>query len=283
MIQQRIKKDFKLIKLPTVFNEEDRGLKECCDPEIVLASDTNDSWKNDITPAWIKLNDAADSATFTLKKNGQAALFQPQVNEFPNDLYSLYIEVEWKDVLASDGPGCYSIEIDYSTNGTNGTLYWGKYQLLPFTPETSKGTARLRAVFNHFQEIEGINFKGANVNGTIRFNGFIGNRQPNKEINTLTYSNREVKNVVVENLNTYELSTDPLNYKQTTTIIDLYFLSEVEMYASDHNVFNHSYAILDIPVILKETEEVEYGEYYRGAVIKAKLSDKFNNERTFYI
>lgn len=283
MIQERIKENVLLIRLPNVYNEDDRGLKECCDPELVLSSSgSNDSWKNDITPAWIKLYSGSDTATFTLKKNGVDAVYQPTVNTFPNDPFSKYIEVIWKDVLSIDGVGCYSIHRSWNIGGSEGEDVWGEYELLNFTAQNALGTARLRAVFNHFHEIEDINFKGANVRGTIRFNGYIGNRQPNKEIDTLTYSNREVKNVVVENLNTYELKTDPLKEYATSKLVDLYLLSEVELYASDYNYFNHSYKILDIPVILEETEELEYKEFNRGANVNAKLSDKFKNKRTYY-
>ena len=282
-MEERIKEDVLLVRLPYVYNEDDRGLDECCDPELVLASSgSNDSWKNDITPAWLKLYSGSDTVTFTLKKDGVDASYQPTANLFPNDEFSQYIEVIWKDVLSSDGVGCYSIHREWNIGGLEGSDVWGEYRLLPFTVDNSLGTARLRAVFNHYHEIEGINFKGANVNGTIRFAGSIGNRQPNKEIDTLTYSNREVKSIVVENLNTYELKTDPLKEYATSKLVDLYFLSGVKLYGSDYNYFNHSYKILDIPVILEETEELEYKEFNRGASVTAKLSDKFKNKRTYY-
>lgn len=283
MQEERIKEDVMVIKLPSTINEEDRGYKECCEPELVLASLTsNDTWKNDVTPAWIKFYNASDSGTIVLKKDGIDSIYQPTIISFPNDQYSIYAEVIWKDVLASDGIGCYSIERTWSMSGIDGSDTLGTYSLLFFSVENTLGTARLRAVFNHYHEIEDINFKGANVNGTIRFAGFIGNRQPNKYIDNLISSNREVSSNVRENLYTYEMKTDPLKEQRTSSITDLYFLSEVELYASDYNNFNHSYKILDIPVTLEETEELEYKEFSRGANVNAKLADKFKNKRTFY-
>ncbi len=282
MQEERIKEDVLLVMTPSIFNEENRGLNECCDPELVMAGNTNYSWMNDITPVWLKMYSNTDTVTFTLKKNGQEAIYQPTALTFPNDQFSQYAEIVWKDVLASDGIGCYSILREWNISGIEGSDTWGLYELLNFTSENALGTARLRAVFNHFHEIEGLNFKGANIRGTIRFAGKIDGRQPNKVINTLTYSNREVKNVVVENLNTFELKTDPLKEHLTKKIVDLFLLSEVDLYASDYNYFNHSYNILDIPVILEETEELEYLEFNRGAKINAKLADKFKNKRTYY-
>lgn len=283
MQEERIKSDVTLIKVPNPIVEEDRGFRECCDPELVLASNTNTSWKNDITPVWLKLYSSSDEVEFILRtESGQDTIYQPDTMPFPNDQFSKYAEIHWKDVLAIDGVGCYKIIIAYNVGGVTGEIEHGEYELKRFSIENALGTARLKAVFNHFHEIDQINFKGANVNGTIRFYGFIGNRQPNKEIDTLVYSNREIKNVVVENLNSYELKTDPLKEQRTTLLTDLYLLSEVELYASDHNAHNHTYKILDIPVYLKETEELEYKEFGRGANVNAKLWDKFRNKRTYY-
>jgi hypothetical protein len=284
MQEERIKEDILLVKIPSVFEEEDRGFRECCEPEMVLASQvSNDSWKNDITPAWLKLYNASDTGAFVLKKDGVDAIYQPTLMTFPNDEFSIYVEVYWKDVLASDGPGCYSIEREYSISGVNGSDTWGNYKLLPFSTQIALGTARLRAVFNHFQEIEDINFKGANVNGTFRFYGKINDRQSNKEIRTLTYANREIKNVVKENIYSYEMKTDPLKEQKLSMLSDLYLLSDVQLFASDYNAHSNSYKILDIPVYLKESEEIEYPELSRNASMKAKLWHGVRNKRTYYI
>ncbi len=283
MQEERIKEDVLVIKLPSTFTEDDRGLKECCDPELVLASLTSDdSWKNDITPAWIKLYSAPDVGSIILKKDGEDAIYQPTLQYYPNDQYSVFVEVDWKEVLSIDGVGCYTIERTWNISGIEGFDTWGEYRLLNFSVENTLGTARLRAVFNHFHEFQDINFKGANVNGTIRFYGFIGNRQPNKYIDNLISSDREVTSNIRENLFVYEMKTDPLKENMTRQITELYLLSEVELYASDYNKFNHSYKILDIPVTLEETEELEYKEFNRGASVNVKLADKFKNKRTYY-
>jgi hypothetical protein len=281
MQEERIKEDVLLVKLPNIIEEEDLGFKQCCEPELVLASGTNLSWKNDITPAWQKLNSPSDSATITLKKDGVETTFQPTTQFFPNDEYSVYAEIHWKEVLASEGVGCYTIHIDYEISGVTGSYVWGEYKLLPFTVLTAMGTARLRAVFNHYHEIEGINFKGANVNGTFRFYGKIDERQPNKYIDNLNDANRTVKSNVRENLNSYLMKTDPLKEKFTSKLTDLYLLSEVELYASDHNAHSHSYKTLDIPVTIDETDELEYKEFNRNANVNVTLVDRIKNKRTY--
>lgn len=283
IVQERIKQDVKLITLPNVFIEEDRGYKVCCEPELVLASGTNDTWKNDITAAWVKLYSSSDTVTFKLKdENGNDTTYQPATNNFANDLYSKYCEVQWKSVLAAEGIGCYSIEVEYEISGITGAFTWGRYHLRNYSIDIANGTARFRAVWNHYNEIEDINFSGSNVQGTIRFKGYIGSRQPNKEVNNLIYSNREVRSVVRENLNTWEFETDPMKEQYTRMICDLFLLSEVQLFASDYNDFNHSYNINDIPVIIEESEQIEYLEFFRGAIVKGKLGDKFKNKRAIY-
>ena len=283
MMQERIKENVLLITIPFQFDDENRGYFECCEPELVMASTSStDSWKNDIFPDWMKLFSSSDTVSWKLKKGGVDALWQPVVKSFPNDLYSKYVEVIWRDVLAMDGAGCYTLEKDYEISGIEGSEILGKFELKPYSIDGALGTARLRAVFNHFQELDGINFRGANVRGTMRFGGYIGNRQPNKEIDNLVYQNRIIHSVVRENIPTWEMKTDPLHEKYTTRLTDLYLLSETELYISDYNSFNHSYKIFDIPVTLQESEELEYKEFNRGANVNATFTTRVRNKRTYY-
>lgn len=284
MLQERCKEDVQLIQLPVIYDEEDRGFAECCEPELVLGSNTNDSWKNDITPAWVKMYSGSDSATFTLRKNGVNAIYQPTVNDFPEDEFSKYIEIHWKDVLASDGIGCYTIFIEQDVAGVQMEYNWQniEYKLLTFSVDNTLGTARLKAVFNHYHEIEDINFKGANVNGTIRFYGKIDEKQYNSEHEVLVYGNRTINTIVAENIPSWEMKTDPLKEQKTDQINSLYLLSNVELFISDFNAHSHSYKTKDVAVYVKETGEMKYGEFSRGASVNITLWDRYRNKRTYY-
>jgi hypothetical protein len=148
--------------------------------------------------------------------------------------------------------------------------------------ENARKTARVRAIFNGFHEIEQINFTGSNVESTHRFYGFIGNRQPNTEIDNLIYNDRQMKRVIRENLNQYEILTDPLDECQLEPLIDVYLLSENELFISDYNAHNYSYKINDLPVIVEESAEITYNEFSRKASLKAVVGDKFKNKRTYF-
>ncbi len=284
MPEQRVTQFFSSVKLPETPASLEFDQFECCERLLVLADSSDDvSYKNDITSAWIKLASISDTYSFNLTKDGVATTYTPTPKAFVKENNAFYITIPWREVLATDGIGCYKLEIDYSIGGITGSVLWGEYNLQEFSLDNANTTCRLKVVLNLKQEIEGIDFTDSNVVDTIRINGFIGNRQPNMEVDNLTYSDRKVKSVVRENLYTYELATDPYKNDVISKLTDLYLLSENEMFISDYNFHNHSHQILDVPVIVNESPEIDYLEkYQRRAVLTALLGDKNVNKRTFY-
>jgi hypothetical protein len=283
-LQDRTQRYYNAIRLPIPFQEEDRGWKGCCECRmLVLASATSDTWKNDVTSAWIKLSDPTDTVNFILEKEGVVTTYSPPLFSFPNEENAYYTTIKWADVLASDGAGCYDLKVEYNISGILGQFTWGEYTLRPYSIQNALRTARIRVKFNLRQEVEGINFTDANVEDTIRFYGFIGERQPKTEIDNLIYQDRTMKSVVRENLDQWSIMTDPLEDCMMYKLTDLYLLSENEMWISDYNIHNHSYRIQDIPVILEESPEIDYlVKYQRKAVLTALVGRKLKNRRTYY-
>jgi hypothetical protein len=283
-IEERIFKDYESIKLPEIFEEEDRGWFKCCDPQLVLADPvSSDTWKNDVNSAWIKLSDPTDTATIELTKDGSPTTYPVTIVQFPEEPLAIYRTIYWQDVLISDGEGCYKIEITYNIGGMNGSFTWGIYDLKTYSIQTALTTARIRVKLNLKQEIEGINFTNSEVEDSIRFHGFIGNRQPNMEIDNLIYQDRVVRSVVRENLDTYEIKTDPYTDETIRRLTDLYLLSENEMFISDYNAFNNNYRIQDIPVVTQESPEIDYlDQFQRRAILTCIVGDRTKNKRTFY-
>ena len=280
--EDRIFKEYPAIKLPSDFVEPDRGLEDCCCKYLVLASASGNSWENDITSAWILLSGSGDSVTFKLIKNGNLTTYTPTPVQFPNEPTAFYTTINWNDVLQSDGQGCYTLQIAYDISGIIGVLNWGIYDLRPYTIENALSTARIRAVFNGKQEFEDIDFTNADVVSDIRFNGYIGNRQPNMQLDNIIYNNREMKRVIRENLYNYDIITDPLDECYIKPMVETYLLSENQLFISDYNAHNHSYLYNDLPVIVEESPEIEYYDFSRKAKLTCKVSDKFKNSRTYY-
>lgn len=283
-IEERIFREYDSIRLPENFEEPDRGLKGCCECEyLVFANGSSSTFENDVTSAWMKLSDSADIITFVLEDaNGNPTIFVPTPQAFINEPFAFYTTIKWKDVLNSDGEGCYTLKIQYEISGIVGFVIWGHFKLQKYSIQNTLKTARVRAFFNAYHEIEQIDFTNSNVESSFRFYGFIGNRQPNTEIDNIIYQNREMKRVIRENLNQYEIITDPVFECFTRPLIELFLLSENDLFISDYNAHNHSYRIQDLPVIVEESATLDYLPLSRYAILKCKVGDKFKNKRTHF-
>jgi hypothetical protein len=284
ILQQRIEKFYPGIQLPQVFEEEDRGFFRCCKPVLMLGDNGGDTWKNDVTSAWIKLSDPADTFEFVLEKDGVVVTaYSLTVNEFAEEENAFYTTISWGEVLAAAGIGCYTLKIAYNISGFVGAFTWGIYKVLPYSIKNALGTARVRVKLNLKQEIENINFTGSNVEDSLRFCGFIGDRQTNTEIDNLIYQTRTVKTVVRENLETYIITTDPSSDEIIRRFTQLYLLSENELFISDYNAHNHTYLINDVPVIVEESPELDYlDRFQRQAILTCQVGDRKKNKRTYY-
>lgn len=281
-MQERIKKYYPAIKLPKVFEEEDRGFFKCCEPLLVLAGGS-ETWQNDVNSAWLKLANPADTVSFTLEKDGQPAIWQPQKVEFTKEPNAFFATVYWSEVLASDGIGCYQIKVNYDIQGFAGSFTWGVYNLKNWSIQNALKTARLRVKLNLVQQIEGINFTDSNVEDSIRFYGYIGDKQPNMEIDNLNYQDTTVKSVLRENLRTWVITTDPYTDEILSKFTDLYLLSENELFISDYNAHNESYNINDQPAIVIESPELTKPDRYsRKVVLTCKVGQRKNNQKTHY-
>jgi hypothetical protein len=280
--EDRMFRQYEVVKLPDTFVEQNRGLKDCCCSYYVLGSPDQETWKKDRTSAWIKLSDLGDTYTFTLYKNGQPTSYVCPNYSFIKEPNAFYTTIEWSDVLVSDGVGCYTLKVEFVISGITGDFTWGKYDLKPYSIQNALKTARTKAIFNGYHEVDQIDFTGSNVESTHRFFGYIGNRQPNTEIDNIIYDNREMKRVIRENLNDYEIITEPSDECIIRPLVELYLLSENQLFISDYNAHNHSYRYLDLPVIVSESAQIEYKDLSRKATLTCKVSDKFKSNRTYY-
>lgn len=279
----RAKKCYKVVKLPDTLESETYGIKGCCEKFLVLAGGSKD-WQNDKTSAFIKLSLLSDNCTIVLKNDsGVNTSYQPTLKKFPNDELGYFATIDWQSVLASDGVGCYKIEVNYSISGITGTINWGEYELKQYSPENAKNTIRLKAVFNQNNVIDNINMIGSNMVDTLRFYGFFGNRKPNTEIDNLIYQNREIYNVQRENINIYELMTDPITINYTRKILDLFLLSESDLYISDHTPDQHTSEYKNKAVSVGESAEVEYFKNSKYAKITINLNDKKRSSFTKFM
>lgn len=260
-------------------------IKGCCEEMLVLASITDsESWKNDVTSAWWKLDDIVnDSVSFELyKSNDTLATIQPSKVQFPNDI-AYFATVYWQQVLSTDGVGCYYLKVKYNTNGENKEMIWGEYNLQKYSIERAKGTIRVMVKINQYYSIGDLNFKGTNLIDCLRFGGFFGKMSPNFKVDNLVYQSRKFENVQRERIAKYTMNTDPLSYRYTYMLVNVYLLAENNIWISDYNYFNHSWFYKDIELIVDDSPEIEYQEFAIPASVKCTFTDKVRNNLAKYI
>ena len=289
LIYNRTKACFKLSQKRNERSDETPtsiSKKECCDTILVLSTLSGSlKWQNDVTSCWAKKQGDIDIVTFELYNDNDAlSNYQPSQIQCIKDSLAYYATIDWQQVLNNplDGVGCYRLMVTTIFDGVTTKFEWGHYDLKIYSPENATNTVRIRSIFNQYNKIQDIDFTESEVEDTIRFRGCFGNRQPNMVVDNLIYQGRIEKNVQRENLNSYELLTDPLNTWYISNLLDLHLLSETSIYITDHNEFNTTYGYKDIPLIVKDSPEVEYREYSRLASIKCKFVDKKKDSLSKY-
>lgn len=288
LAEQRYKETFPGMIIPNIIEDEDRGYRAiCCERMLVLASiSSTDTWKNDVTSAWMKLTGVGDVITFELLDSTGAVVggYPITANEFQNTDYAYYGTIQWRDVLALQGEGCYLLQVRYEMAGMpEASFIWGKYELKTYSIENALHTARLRCKFNLVDTISGINFTGENVEDCIRFKGQIRKDQPNIEYTSLIYGTRKMETVHNEQLRTFSMETDYYTDNVLTLFEDLYLLSPNDIWISDHNPHTNSYKIFDIPVWIEESpERVQVNKLAREESLTAKFTDRIKNRRAYY-
>ena len=275
------KTDVRLKQLPQEAIREDRGLRTCGTPQLVLAS-TSDvvSYKNDRTAIAFKF----DSMTIELESSDGTLTAATGVSvSFPNQSDAIGYVIDWRQLIDSSGDlkqGCYKVKVNWTLAGNTGYFYYGAYQLLEYSTFNARGTTRLYVVLNDFVRKQGINYKDSGFAGTVRFKGIFGFMQPNYDIENNTHTNRERYKIRNEALRTYELRTDYLLECQTRLIDEQTLLVANQIYVTDHNAGNHNQSIYDFPVILDENESPSF-EYPTGSVY-AKITAKFVDKVAHY-
>jgi len=255
--------------------------EECCQKTFNVYAETTltKTYKNDITGAW-KLLLGDDSVAFELYKNDVLVETISNIT-FPAQTNARYCQVIWRDILLAHGTGCYELKVKYTFDGNDIYTTWGIYNLQEWSIENVTGFVRLRAIFNTQQAIEGIDFTNSNVVDTINVEGFFGKRDPKMEVRNNVYSNRLTTKVTREYLNSYEFTTNPITRSFSRKLLDLFFISENDIYITDYNTFNHEIYI-EKRLIVEESPTIEYYDFSNLIKIICKFGDKIKNSRSFH-
>lgn len=256
------KQDFEIVQLPKDAIREDRGVKFCGEPQLVLFSLQDAAYyKNDRTGLAYKFDDM----TVELEATDGTLTNAPGINvNFPNQSDAVGFVIDWRQVGVS---GCYKVKISWTKSGVSGWFYFGSFRLLPYSVENALGTVRLFVVLNDLVRKQGINYKDSGFATTIRFSGTFGYMQPKYETENIIYGNRVRNKVRQEALRTYELRTNYLLSCMTRQIDEEILLTANQIYVTDHNANNHVQDYYDFPVIISEEESPQF-EYTNSVYAK---------------
>jgi hypothetical protein len=245
--------EFKKIDFPEEFEGENRKTTTCKEPFLTLA-DLNDGieWKNDFRSiAFI-----ADSLDAILIKNGVELPALGVALSFPFQPDAVGFTVNWREVLANYGTGCYQLVGKYDIGGFEYVANYGTHDLKHYSKEISERTIRVGSQYDDFVKMKGINFKDSGYFNTIRVSGFFGNYQPNTTATNLLKKRdiyAKVRNIGKEN---YELITDPLNSCHTCLLQEM-LIAGNDLKVSDFNADNHK-EYKNVSVVLSEDSAIEY-------------------------
>lgn len=262
-------KEFKKIKLPIPFLEEDRGLKRCGTPMLALASQTDsDKYKNDIKGIAL----VCDSLAVKLEKSdGTVIPALGQVINFPNSPDAKGFIIDWRQHLSDID--CYKVIVEFSIAGFSGSYYHGAYNLRHWTLDLAMNTVQVYAKYNDFSREENIDYSSSDFFDSVRFLGTFGKMQPNYTTTNITYHNRQRKKVRRESSRVYQLVSSYL-LNCLTYDLEKQLLRGNDIWITEHNPFAHN-QYREHPVIVdaENSPSFEYtlGEY---ATVTATFLDK---------
>jgi hypothetical protein len=247
------KEDFDIVQLPQDAIREDRGVKYCGEPQLVLYSLEDAAYyKNDRTGIAYKF----DTMTVELEASNGSITTAPGISvNFPNQSDAVGFVIDWRQVAVS---GCYKVKVSWTKSGVSGFFYYGSFRLLPYSVENARCTVRLFVVLNDLVRKQGINYKDSGFATTIRFRGTFGYMQPKYETENIIYGNRVRNKVRQEALRTYELRSELMLSCMTRQIDEEILLTANQIYISDHNAHNHIQDYYDFPVIISEEESPQF-------------------------
>ena len=262
-----------------------------CDYEIMAIADANstDRYKNDVLMHFDKAQTRLGTVTFYLVEedgteheitDGTYGLFYElgDITYLPN---ISAIQLHWRNVLILLGEGCYRIKTVISQLvGEPIVKYTCCYKLQQYSCEIVQKTVRITSVQNgNFQDL-GINFKGTDFTGDIRFEATFGKEQI--EIDSTMYvGTNDVKKLNRQDQkSTFTLESKLLPHICITHPLIKYHLRGTELYVTVYDKYNHRQDYITYPVFFDSVEEFKYFDYNTNAKLTLSFSERIIETRT---
>ncbi len=259
---------------------EDKGFKECCVENYVLAHQTDDDdYKNDYSGFWHKKQ--LDSETVNFRITGSGG-FDETITD---DTFGEYITnhltqpglitfvLDWRKVLIANGSGHYEVEKEVIIAGITKTIPLGGYNLKDFTNTSADKTVRVDAIMNGlFVELD-VDFSGVNFRSSTRVRGFFGRRDPSFVEDNLINANYRSNQISIKQENEYKFQTNNIPSCLTEEILDFLLMGN-EVFMNDYNLINHSYKYKKFSVVVSGNDGTEYTNQGRSAVLNLTFAKR---------
>jgi hypothetical protein len=279
-----------IVQAPVIQEDEFCEPNECPYESLVLAdTESTDRFKNDVSIFFKKAITRFGSVTFYLVEEDGTE------HEITDGTYGVFwakgdftyvpsmsaVQIHWRNVLILLGEGCYRIKSTVSKIvGEPLVTYSCCYKLLQYSCDKAEKTVRITSVQNgNFKDL-GINFKGINLTGDIRFDATFGLEQI--EVNNTMYVGvNDVKKLNAQDQrSTFSLTSKLVPHICITHPLFKYHLRGTELFVTVYDRFNHRQDYIQYPVFFENPDEIKYFDYNTNAALVLNFSERIIETRT---
>jgi hypothetical protein len=279
-----------IVQPPVIEEDEFCEPNECAYESVVLADTVSeDRFKNDVSVFFKKAITRLGTVTFHLVdendneyliNDGTYGVFWAK-GDFTYVPLMSAVQIHWRNVLILLGEGCYRIKTTVSKLvGADLVTYSCCYKLLQYSCDKAEKTVRITSVQNgNFKDL-GINFKGINLTGDIRFDATFGREQI--EVNNTMYVGvNDVKKLNAQDQrSTFTLTSKLVPHICITHPLFKYHLRATELYVTVYDRYNHRQDYIQYPVFFDSPDEIKYFDYNTNAALVLNFSERIIETRT---
>lgn len=276
-----------MVKLPQP-PEPDRGFKECCYDNLVLASVSDDKYsKNDFNSFFFKKQLPSDDCDFILVDTDTASEYALDDNtygsfwgfgDFASQPDLTVYKLDWRKVLQVLGIGRYKIKKNTVVAGIAFPEFSNTYHLEHYTNELADNSVRIDTVMDGKLVHLDVDFKGTGFTTSLRTKGYFGNRNPDYKQDNLVKRNYDTIQISMSQENEYKFQTGLLPICITEELFDFILFGNI-LYMNDYNSANHSYEYAKFPVELTGNEGTKYYVGNRDSRINLTFTDREKDKR----
>ena len=265
---------------PTPFDTFNINDYDCSFKELVVADPVDTTpLKNDKTSFLFSISLPSDTVELKLFKDCvEVADLNDNTygNYFPSSFFPGQSKIgyilNWRDILATFGAGCYQVKADRVIINQNSTVESHLYDLKPYNEFITEGTVKL-LIFSQGYIEGGVDYSGFEWEQSIRVRGKFWNPQATFETDNYQDSERNINQIQDEITTDYTLELEPIPVNIAKPLIyDRILGNRILIY--DYNLFNFE-RYIDFEVYPKEIVD----SVFHNRTGKGKFTFRFTDKK----